>query len=273
MAAAGEAMTAAEPPVMLTPGIHASYGAGVAALEANHAARRVAQGQQASSPTRCTAALFETSAAAFLADAALGHEVFGAASVLVRCADLREVAAVIAGLEGQLTATIHMDNADSAAAASLLPLLQAKAGRVLANGWPTGVEVCPAMVHGGPFPATSDGRTTSVGTLAMARFVRPVCYQDIPDGSAAGCLAVRQSVEAAAHDRRREGGRLMIRSLIQFARDGQRGIGALDEGGNAFALNGAETTLQLAQQAIAAGSPLAALAEQRMGDALDLAAC
>ena len=181
VSAAGEAMAAAEPPVMLTPGIHASYGAGVAALEANPASRRVAQGQQASSPTRCTAALFETSAAAFLADAALGHEVFGAASVLVRCADLREVATVIAGLEGQLTATIHMDSADSAAAASLLPLLQAKAGRVLANGWPTGVEVCPAMVHGGPFPATSDARTTSVGTLAMARFLRPVCYQDIPE--------------------------------------------------------------------------------------------
>lgn len=182
VAAAGEAIAAAEPLVMLTPGIHDSYRAGVAALEGNQAAHRIAQGPQASSPTRCTAALFETTAAAFLADGALGHEVFGAAAVLVRCADLDEMAAVIAGLEGQLTATLHMGPEDSAAAASLLPLLQAKAGRVLANGWPTGVEVCPAMVHGGPFPATSDARSTSVGTLAMARFVRPVCYQDIPDG-------------------------------------------------------------------------------------------
>ena len=181
VAAAGEAMAAAEPPVMLTPAIHANYLAGVAALEANKAASTTAQGQDSSAPTRCTAALFETSAAAFLADKALGHEVFGAASIVVRCADMAEVAQVVAGLEGQLTATIHMDDADGAHAASLMPMLQAKAGRVLANGWPTGVEVCPAMVHGGPFPATSDARTTSVGTLAMARFLRPVCYQDIAD--------------------------------------------------------------------------------------------
>jgi 2,5-dioxopentanoate dehydrogenase len=181
VAAAASAMAAAEPPVMLTPGIHTSYVAGVAALEANSAARAVAQGQATSAPARCTAALFETTAAAFLADKALGQEVFGAASLVVRCADMAEVMQVVAGLEGQLTATIHMDDADSAAATALLPLLQVKAGRVLANGWPTGVEVCPAMVHGGPFPATSDARTTSVGTLAMSRFLRPVCYQDIAD--------------------------------------------------------------------------------------------
>ena len=181
VAATAEAMAAAEPPVMLTPAIHASYLAGVTALQANPAARPVAQGQAASAPTRCTAALFETTATAFLADKALGHEVFGAASLVVRCADMAEVAQVVAGLEGQLTATIHMDEADSADAAALVPMLQGKAGRVLANGWPTGVEVCPAMVHGGPYPATSDARITSVGTLAMARFLRPVCYQDIAE--------------------------------------------------------------------------------------------
>ena len=181
VAAASEAMAAVEPPVMLTPAIQASYDAGVVALEANSAARSIAQGQASSAPNRCTAALFETTAAAFLADNSLGQEVFGASSILVRCTDLTEVASVVVGLEGQLTATIHMDEADSAASASLLPLLQGKVGRVLANGWPTGVEVCPAMVHGGPFPSTSDSRTTSVGTLAMARFLRPVCYQDIPD--------------------------------------------------------------------------------------------
>lgn len=87
----------------------------------------------------------------------------------------------IADLEGQLTATIHLDPEDHRDAAQLLPLLREKAGRVLANGWPTGVEVTHAMVHGGPFPATTDGRTTSVGTLAMTRFVRPVSFQDIPD--------------------------------------------------------------------------------------------
>lgn len=125
--------------------------------------------------------LFQTSAQAFLADEALGHEVFGAASMLVRCRDARELTEVLAGLEGQLTATLHMDRADEALAALLLPLLERKAGRILANGWPTGVEVCHAMVHGGPFPATSDARTTSVGSLAITRFLRPVCYQNLAE--------------------------------------------------------------------------------------------
>jgi NADP-dependent aldehyde dehydrogenase len=79
-----------------------------------------------------------------------------------------------------LTASLHLDPADEAAAAALVPLLAQRAGRVLANGWPTGVEVSWAMVHGGPFPATSDSRTTSVGTLAMMRFLRPVCFQNLP---------------------------------------------------------------------------------------------
>ena len=93
-------------------------------------------------------------------------------------AQLRDV---LAGLEGQLTATLHLDEADHDAAAALVPLLERKAGRILANGWPTGVEVSTAMVHGGPFPATSDPRGTSVGTAAIERFLRPVCYQDLPD--------------------------------------------------------------------------------------------
>jgi len=83
-------------------------------------------------------------------------------------------------MEGQLTVTLQMDDADTEYARALMPILERKAGRVLVNGWPTGVEVTHAMVHGGPFPATSDGRTTSVGTLAIRRFLRPVCYQDLP---------------------------------------------------------------------------------------------
>ena len=86
---------------------------------------------------------------------------------------------MVAGLEGQLTATLQMDPADEADAAALVPVVARRVGRILANGWPTGVEVAPAMVHGGPFPATSDGRTTSVGTLAVARFLRPVCFQNL----------------------------------------------------------------------------------------------
>jgi NADP-dependent aldehyde dehydrogenase len=85
-------------------------------------------------------------------------------------------------LEGQLTATIQMDADDMADAKLLLPILERRAGRILVNGFPTGVEVSDAMVHGGPYPATSDGRSTSVGTLAVQRFLRPVCYQDFPEG-------------------------------------------------------------------------------------------
>jgi NADP-dependent aldehyde dehydrogenase len=179
VAAASAALGEVEPPAMLTSGIHAAYGQGVAALDGQ--AKRIAAGKTASAPNRCSGAIFGASGAEFAANPALGAEVFGASSLIIRCRDLAEMASVIAGLEGQLTATLHLDAADEADAGAILPLLQEKAGRVLANGWPTGVEVTHAMVHGGPFPATSDGRTTSVGTLAMMRFLRPVCLQDIPD--------------------------------------------------------------------------------------------
>ncbi|MBC2662025.1 aldehyde dehydrogenase (NADP(+)) [Novosphingobium flavum] len=180
--AAAQALAATQPHAMLTPAIHGAFSAGVAALDASPDVTRIASGPTPATPNQGCGALFETSAARFLANPALGEEVFGASSLLVICADLGELAQVIAGLEGQLTATIHHDGADAAAAAQLLPGLARKAGRVLANGWPTGVEVCHAMVHGGPFPATTDPRTSSVGTLAMARFLRPVCYQDIAVG-------------------------------------------------------------------------------------------
>jgi NADP-dependent aldehyde dehydrogenase len=108
-------------------------------------------------------------------------EVFGASSVIVRCATEEQLVEVLEHLEGQLTATLHLVDEDHALAARLIPVLERKAGRLIANGWPTGVEVSHAMVHGGPFPATSDGRSTSVGTLSIERFLRPVCYQDFPD--------------------------------------------------------------------------------------------
>jgi len=87
---------------------------------------------------------------------------------------------IVDSLEGQLTITLQMDAEDMGYARRLLPALEKKAGRILVNGFPTGVEVSHAMVHGGPFPATSDGRSTSVGSLAIRRFLRPVCYQDFP---------------------------------------------------------------------------------------------
>jgi alpha-ketoglutaric semialdehyde dehydrogenase len=99
---------------------------------------------------------------------------------VIACRDIDEMLLLAEGLEGQLTATLHIDAEDHDAARRLLPVLERKAGRVLANGFPTGVEVAHAMVHGGPFPATSDSRTTSVGARAIERFLRPVCYQSLP---------------------------------------------------------------------------------------------
>jgi NADP-dependent aldehyde dehydrogenase len=177
--AATQAMGGAPAQTMLTGGIHQAYRQGIDALAGNAAVETLAQGQVGDGVAQGQAALFSTSAQAFLADATLGHEVFGAASLLVRCRDEAELHAVIEAAEGQLTATLHMDAADEALAGRLLPALELKAGRILANGWPTGVEVAHAMVHGGPFPATSDGRTTSVGSLAIDRFLRPVSYQNL----------------------------------------------------------------------------------------------
>jgi NADP-dependent aldehyde dehydrogenase len=186
--AAGTALEATAAGQMLTAGIHENYERGVGALQGHNAIQLIARGATAQGGCQAQAALFATDADSFLADAALGHEVFGSSSIIVRCRDVDQVKRVIAGLEGQLTATLQMDADDEPAAAELLPLLERKAGRILANGWPTGVEVCHAMVHGGPFPATSDGRTTSVGTLAIERFLRPVCYQDLPTSLLAASL-------------------------------------------------------------------------------------
>ena len=178
---AAEALAAAPAQVMLTGGIHAAYDQGVEALAGHEAVTEVARGVEGTGCTHGRAALFATDADAFLADPALAHEVFGAASIVVAAHDMAQVAAVLAAMEGQLTATLQFDEADIELARPLVPLLERKAGRILANGWPTGVEVSTAMVHGGPFPATSDPRSTSVGTAAIERFLRPVCYQDLPD--------------------------------------------------------------------------------------------
>ena len=181
VASAAAAMSGAAPQVMLTPGIHEAYEKGVAALASADGVATVARGTEAEGVNRGQAALFATDSATFQSNPVLSEEVFGSSSVLIRCSSIDEVVATIAGLEGQLTATLQLGEGDEDHAATLLPTLSRKVGRILTNGWPTGVEVTHAMVHGGPFPSTADGRSTSVGTLAMMRFLRPVCYQDVPD--------------------------------------------------------------------------------------------
>jgi 2,5-dioxopentanoate dehydrogenase len=179
-AAAITAIQAKGAGTMLTSGIHKAYTDGVARRAGIDGVVEVARGSAEGAGCAAQPSLYECSAATFLADPALEDEIFGPCSLLIRCRDEADMLAVAAHLEGQLTATVHAVAADKAIAARLLPTLERKAGRILFNGYPTGVEVSHAMVHGGPFPATSDSRTTSVGATAIERFLRPVCYQDVP---------------------------------------------------------------------------------------------
>jgi len=165
---------------MLTPGIHGAYAAGIERMGAATGVATLGRGQPAAAPCAAQATLFATDAATFLATEQLEDEIFGPSSLLVSCKDEDEMRAVAEHLAGQLTATLQLDEQDHALARKLLPTLERKAGRILVNGFPTGVEVSYAMVHGGPFPATSDSRSTSVGATAIDRFLRPVCYQDLP---------------------------------------------------------------------------------------------
>lgn len=134
-------------------------------------------GPRAASPN-----VYRTTGATFLASDALDEEVFGPLGLIVTVKDSDEMMAIANALEGQLTATLQMDDGDTDLAARLTPVLEQKAGRILANGFPTGVEVADAMVHSGPYPASTNFGATSVGSLAIRRFLRPVCYQNMPQG-------------------------------------------------------------------------------------------
>jgi NADP-dependent aldehyde dehydrogenase len=127
------------------------------------------------------AALFETDARTFLGDPHLADEIFGPATLLVRHFNRDEVLEAARNLEGHLTATVHGTEQDLREFRDLIAVLERKVGRLVFNGFPTGVEVSHAMVHGGPYPSTSDGRSTSVGSQAIFRFSRPVCYQGFPE--------------------------------------------------------------------------------------------
>jgi len=167
---------------MLSAGIHQAYDTATAKRAGVAGLQLVANGSQEGPGCAARAALYQCDAATFLANPALEEEIFGPVSLLVACCNEDEILDVTRHLEGQLTATVHAVESDHALAGALLPLLERKVGRILFNGFPTGVEVAYAMVHGGPFPATSDARSTSVGATAIERFLRPVCYQDVPAG-------------------------------------------------------------------------------------------
>jgi NADP-dependent aldehyde dehydrogenase len=176
--AARAALADSAPQTMLTDGIAAAYGKGCDRVAAVPGVASVLTPEP--DARRAAPALFVVSGADWLAAHALGEEVFGPLGLVVRAQGADEMLAIARALDGQLTATLHMDDADTDAARRLMPVLERKAGRLLVNGFPTGVEVCDAMVHGGPYPASTNFGATSVGTLAIRRFLRPVCYQNMP---------------------------------------------------------------------------------------------
>ncbi|MGH9608561.1 MAG: aldehyde dehydrogenase (NADP(+)) [Bryobacteraceae bacterium] len=160
---------------MLTTGIRGAYCSAVAARKENRALQLITE--------QAGVAVFETDTASFLKNPELSEEVFGPATLLVRHSKREEILEMARGLEGHLTATIHGTEEDLREFADLIAILETKVGRLIFNGFPTGVEVSHAMIHGGPYPATSDSRFTSVGTQAIFRFARHVCYQAFPDAS------------------------------------------------------------------------------------------
>lgn len=176
--------------VMLTHGICRSYHAGLSRLAEHSAVQRVGgpqgstrEGPSDGQPARGAAAVFVTDAATFVSDRSLMQEVFGPATLVVGVRDLDEMVQVACALEGQLTASLFASEMELAMLGELIGELEQRVGRLLYEGVPTGVEVCSAMVHGGPYPATSDGQSSSVGTRAIRRFTRAVCYQGYPDGA------------------------------------------------------------------------------------------
>ena len=177
--AARAAMAGVGPQVMLTDGIAKAYREGQARVAATTGVREVLT--SACDRRNAGPYLYATSGDAWLADEALGEEVFGPLGLIVRVTGFEQMLEVARSLRGQLTCTLHIDPADADPARQLLPVLQRKAGRILANGFPTGVEVADAMVHGGPWPASTNFGATSVGTLSIRRFLRPVCFQNMPE--------------------------------------------------------------------------------------------
>lgn len=179
VSAAKAALSEVGPQTMLTDGIAKAYRDGRDRIASSSGVEELLT--STSEMRNATPYLFETTGETWLANHELGEEVFGPLGLVVRVTSEDEMQTIAKSLVGQLTCTIHLDDGDTAIGQSLMPVLERKAGRILANGFPTGVEVADAMVHGGPYPASTNFGHTSVGTLSIRRFLRPVSYQNIPD--------------------------------------------------------------------------------------------
>ncbi len=166
---------------MLHQGIHAGYQKGLEEIAQRNGVQLVGKGPASSGTCDAEAGLLAADAHRFIEDRQLQAEIFGPSTLLVECDDLQQLHRVASVLEGQLTATIHSTETELADHLSLLDRLEDRVGRIIFNGFPTGVEVGEAMQHGGPWPATTDSRWTSVGMAALERFQRPVCWQGFPE--------------------------------------------------------------------------------------------
>jgi 2,5-dioxopentanoate dehydrogenase len=172
----------APPCALLSVGVRDAYAAEAAARSGRRGVSMLSRQEKPPSEFAANVTLFQTDMSTFLKDTGLDEELFGPSALAVRYESQQELIEVAKRMQGSLTATIHGSSRELQDSQDLLDLLREKAGRIIFNGFPTGVGVLPAMVHGGPFPATSDGHSTSVGTLAIERFARPVCFQDAPPG-------------------------------------------------------------------------------------------
>lgn len=174
-----------DPSTMLNSGIRDSYERAVGAFSAHEGVRLAARSEAGTAAVRTEAKahLFATDAATYVNNVELSEEIFGPSTLLVACQSREELLKVARGLVGHLTATIHAAEGELEEYADLVEVLETKVGRLIINGFPTGVEVCSAMTHGGPYPASTDTRFTSVGTAAIYRFARPVSYQDFPQSA------------------------------------------------------------------------------------------
>ncbi len=169
--------------IMLTDKIKEAYDSGIDAFTRIEGVEVAARGTKEEGGCRGIPQLLQTTAETFIKNPRLAEEVFGPSTLVITASNKEELINAASGLKGHLTATIHCTDKDLQDVPELVGLLERKVGRLIMNGFPTGVEVCPSMHHGGPFPATTDLRTTSVGTAAIKRFARPLCYQNFPQSA------------------------------------------------------------------------------------------
>jgi NADP-dependent aldehyde dehydrogenase len=181
--AAGKLAAEVRPGTMLYPALCDQFLEGLARVERIPNVRIAGKSGAPPAPGQAPAVVLMTDAATFLENESLREEMFGPSTLVVTCGSPEELERLARNLSGQLTATLHGTEADLARYEGLVHVLEQKAGRLLFNSFPTGVEVCPSMHHGGPYPATTDSHFTSVGTAAIKRFARPICFQNFPDAA------------------------------------------------------------------------------------------